>query len=81
MGDPFDLVIARERRADLLRETEERRIAGASRRARRGVGGSVSSCEAARGDRRRPSKGRWPKAQWSFGVGSVPFIRMPREQS
>jgi len=38
MGDPFDLERARERRGELLREAEERRIAGAMRRARRGVG-------------------------------------------
>ena len=38
MGDPFDLEMARERREKLLREAEERRIAGALRRARRDIG-------------------------------------------
>ena len=37
MGTLFDLEIARERRDELLHEAEERRIAGALRRARRGV--------------------------------------------
>lgn len=32
MGDPFDLELARERREELLREAEDRRIARASRR-------------------------------------------------
>lgn len=35
MSDPFELEMARERREGLLREAEERRIAGALRRARR----------------------------------------------
>lgn len=35
MGYPFDLEIARERREELLREAEERRIARALRKARR----------------------------------------------
>jgi len=38
VGDPFDLERARERREELLREAEERRIAGALRKARRNVG-------------------------------------------
>ena len=38
MGDPFDLEMARERREELLREAEERRIAGVLRRARRNAG-------------------------------------------
>ena len=38
MGDPFGLEMARERQKELLREAEERRIAGALRRARRGAG-------------------------------------------
>ena len=38
MGDPFDLEMARERRKELLREAEERRIAGILRRARRDAG-------------------------------------------
>ena len=37
MGDPFDLELARERREELLREAEERRIAGTLRKARRDV--------------------------------------------
>jgi hypothetical protein len=37
VGDPFDLKMARERRDELLREAEERRLAGALRKARRGV--------------------------------------------
>jgi hypothetical protein len=37
MGTLFDLEIARERRDELLHEAEERRIAGALRRAYRGV--------------------------------------------
>ena len=37
MGTLFDLKIARERRDELLHEAEERRIAGALRRARRDV--------------------------------------------
>ena len=37
MGTLFDLEIARERRDELLHEAEERRIAGALLRARRGV--------------------------------------------
>jgi len=49
VGDPFDLEMARERRQELLREAEERRIAGILRRARRNVGedrhGGVSRLE------------------------------------
>ena len=43
MGDPFGLEIARERQGELLREAEERRMAGALRKSRRGAGedGSV----------------------------------------
>jgi hypothetical protein len=52
MGGPFDLERAWERRVELLREAEERRIAGALRRARRGVGGPASRRDAARNDRR-----------------------------
>jgi predicted N-acetyltransferase YhbS len=37
VGDPFDMEMARERREELLREAEERRIAGTLRRARRDV--------------------------------------------
>jgi len=55
MGDPFDLERARERRAELLREAEERRIASAMRRARRGVGRLASRRDAARNDRREAS--------------------------
>ena len=81
MGDPFDLGKARERRAELLREAEERRVAGALRRARRGVERLASRRDVARNDRRGLPEGRWRKASWSFGVRSVPFVRMPREQS
>ena len=52
MGDPFDLERARERRAELLREAEERRVAGVLRRAPRGVGRAASGRDAARNDRR-----------------------------
>jgi hypothetical protein len=49
VGDPFDLERARERRDELLREAEERRLAGALRKARRDVGestrGGVSKLE------------------------------------
>jgi hypothetical protein len=38
MGDPFGLEIARERQEVLLREAEERRMADALRKARRGAG-------------------------------------------
>lgn len=38
MGEPFDLELARERREELLREAEERRIARALRGTRRNVG-------------------------------------------
>ena len=39
MINPFDLEMARGRQEDLLREAEERRIAGALRKARRSVKG------------------------------------------
>jgi hypothetical protein len=52
MGDPFDLKRARERRAELLREAEERRLASALRRARRGVERPASRGDVARNDRR-----------------------------
>ena len=52
MGDPFDLERARERRAELLREAEERRLADALRRARRGLEGPASGRDPARNDRR-----------------------------
>ena len=52
MGDPFDLEKARERRAELLREAKERRLAGALRRARRGVGGPASRRDAPGNGRR-----------------------------
>jgi len=52
MGDPFDLEKARERRAELLREAEERRVAGALRRARRGVERLASRRDVALNDRR-----------------------------
>lgn len=46
MGYPFDLEMARERREELLREAERRRIAGALRRARRdGRRGGVSKLD------------------------------------
>jgi hypothetical protein len=49
VGSPFDLEMARERRDELLREAEERRIAGVLRRARRNIGegrdGGVSRFE------------------------------------
>ena len=38
MGDPFGIELARERHRELLREAEERRTAGALRKARRGAG-------------------------------------------
>ena len=38
MGDPFGLEMASERQRELLREAEERRIAGALRRFRRRPG-------------------------------------------
>jgi hypothetical protein len=38
VGDPFDLEMARERREELLREAEGRRLADSFRRARRDVG-------------------------------------------
>jgi hypothetical protein len=40
MSYPFDLELARERREDLLREAQERRIARALRKARRSVRGA-----------------------------------------
>lgn len=52
MGDLFDLERVRERRAELLCEAEERRVAGALRRARRGVGRLASRRDVARNDRR-----------------------------
>ena len=46
MGSPFDLEMARERQEELLREAEERRIAGTLRRARRDAkSGGVSRIE------------------------------------
>jgi hypothetical protein len=55
VSDLFDLERARERRVELLREAEERRIASALRRAWRGLGGPVSRHDAARNDRREAS--------------------------
>ena len=49
MGTLFDLEIARERRDELLHEAEERRIADALRRARRGVEESRRGVPIARG--------------------------------
>jgi hypothetical protein len=48
---PFDLELAKVRRDELLREAEERRIARALRRARRGEGrsGGLESVEASWG--------------------------------
>jgi len=55
VGHAYDLEGARRRRGELLREAEERRIAGALRRARRCVGDPVSGGDAARNDRREAS--------------------------
>ena len=64
MGDQLDLERVRERRAKLLRDTEEHRVASALRRARRGAGEPASRRDVARHDRR--------EALRSFGGMSVP---------
>ena len=57
MGTLFDLEIARERRYELLREAEERRLARALRRFRRGDG------EDHRGVTRELHDGSWELAE------------------
>ena len=57
MGDLFDLERARERRDELLREAEERRIAGTLRRARRDVG---------EGEHSEPSRLEGVEVRWGL---------------
>ena len=82
MGDPFGLERARERREELLRETEWRRVADALRRAR-GRGARREShpdvTRATMTDGGFP-EGRWLRVFRSFGTVAVALANVPRKR-